>query len=88
MNPLYLQRDGHAKMSTGDFYVTKHSNLSEVHIVFHLVTDPESVRASDLSSRHPIILGYRNILKACFRYDVKTITLPLLLVHEMSEVKY
>ena len=41
---------------------------------------------SDISSRHPVILGYRNIIKACFRYDVHTITLPLLLAHEMVEV--
>ena len=55
--------------------------------MFHLVTD-DSVRSavSELSSRHPVILGYRNILKACFKYDIHTITLPLLLVHEMSEV--
>ena len=23
----------------GDFYVTKHSNLSDIHVVFHMVTD-------------------------------------------------
>ena len=83
-----LQKDDKSlKMQSGDFYMTRHSNLSEVHTVFHLVTD-DSVRSSvsDISSRHDVIMGYRNILKACFRYDVHTITLPLLLVHEMSEV--
>lgn len=67
--------------------MTRHSNLAEVHVVFHLVVD-ESVRTvtADISSRHPVLLGYRNVLKACFRYDIRTITLPLLLVHEMSEV--
>ncbi len=73
-------------MQPGDFYLTRHSNLSEVHVVFHLVSD-SSVMTGDLTSRHPVILGYRNILKACFRYDVTTITLPLLLVHEMAEVR-
>ena len=34
----------------------------------------------------PVILGIRNILKTCFRYDIFTISIPLLLTHEMSEV--
>jgi len=72
---------------TGDFYVTRHSNLAEVHVIFHLVTDESvSTTAADISSRHPVILAYRNILKTCFRHDVRHVTLPLLLVHEMSEV--
>ena len=79
--------DKNVRLSTGDFYITHHSNLAEVHVVCHLVAD-ESVRTvtTDISSRHPVLLGYRNVLKACFRYDIRTITLPLLLVHEMSEV--
>lgn len=72
-----------AKLFTGDFYITKHSNLSEVHVVFHLVTD-DSVRG-DITSRHPIILSLRNIIKLCCRYDINTITIPLLLTHEMLE---
>ena len=76
-----------AGLTTGDFYITRHSNLSEVHVVFHLVSD-DSVSATgyDLTSRHPIIVACRNVLKICFRYDVRHITLPLLLVHEMTEV--
>lgn len=72
-----------AKLYTGDFYLTKHSNLSEVHTVFHLVTD-DTVRG-DISSRHPIILSLRNIIKLCCRYDINTLTIPLLLTHEMME---
>lgn len=74
-----------AKLHTGDFYLTKHSNLSEVHIVFHLVVD-ESVRSGEISSRHPTILSIRNIIRLCFRYDIQTLTIPLLLTHEMTEV--
>lgn len=73
-------------MQPGDFYITRHSNLSEVHIVFHLISDDSICSSvSEISSRHPIIMGYRNILKSCFRYNIRNITLPLLLVHEMSE---
>ncbi|XP_067141961.1 FERRY endosomal RAB5 effector complex subunit 3 isoform X2 [Centruroides vittatus] len=68
----------------GDFYITHHSNLSEVHVVFHLVTD-DSLRQAEINSRHPVILGLRNILRVAHERDICTITIPLLLVHEMSE---
>ena len=79
---FYLQDEG---LQTGDFYITKHSNLSEIHVVFHLVTD-DTIRSSDITSRHPVILSIRNIIKQCFRHDIHTLTIPLLLAHHMSEV--
>ncbi|GFO41789.1 protein c12orf4 homolog [Plakobranchus ocellatus] len=75
---------GDKKLHCGDFFLTKHSNLSEVHVVFHLVSD-ENIRTSDITSRHPVILSIRNIIKLCFRYDIHTLTIPLLLTHEMTE---
>ncbi|KAK6170121.1 hypothetical protein SNE40_018593 [Patella caerulea] len=77
-------KNSNYKLNNGDFYITEHSNLSEVHVVFHLVCD-DSVRSGDISSRHPAILSLRNIIKLCFRYDIHTITIPLLLTHEMTE---
>ena len=71
-------------LRVGDFYTTKHSNLSEIHAVFHLVSD-ESVLSPEISSRHPLLMGLRNVLKTAYLSDVTTISLPLLLVHEMSE---
>lgn len=76
-------QDKTTKLYTGDFYITRHSNLSEVHAVFHLVSD-DSIRG-DISSRHPVILSLRNIIKLCFRYDIMTLTIPLLLSHHMTE---
>lgn len=91
-------------MKIGDFYVTKHSNLSQVHSIFHLVanerkavenssvptspsTPNKTLKQSELSSRHPVILGLRNILKTCITNNVNTLTIPLLLTHEMNEVR-
>ncbi|RNA07206.1 hypothetical protein BpHYR1_044065 [Brachionus plicatilis] len=79
-----------AKLNLGDFYVTKHSNLSQTHVVFHLAafdrdSEANSLKQSDLSSRHPVILGLRNILKSCIQNNVQTITIPLLLTHQMTE---
>jgi hypothetical protein len=74
------------QLNIGDFYITKHSNLSQVSLIFNLVCDEEFFKQkTDLSSRHPLILGLRCILKACCRYDIKTLTLPLLLTHRMGE---
>ena len=103
-------------MNIGDFYLTKHSNLSQCHVVFHLISQTESkeeqelinlkssdenrldvlsngavsasrqtLKHSDLSSRHPVILGLRNILKSCINHNIQTLTFPLLLTHEMTD---
>ncbi|MGH0152080.1 UNVERIFIED_CONTAM: hypothetical protein FKN15_048987 [Acipenser sinensis] len=69
----------------GEFYISRHSNLSEVHIVFHLCVD-DNVRSGNITARDPAIMGLRNILKVCCTHDSTTITIPLLLVHDMSEI--
>ncbi|XP_015791258.1 protein C12orf4 homolog [Tetranychus urticae] len=71
-------------LKPGDFYITRHSNLSQVHVVFHLVID-ESIYSNDVSSRHSVILGLRNILKVAHWNDINTISIPLLLIHELSD---
>ncbi|TDH09155.1 hypothetical protein EPR50_G00083720 [Perca flavescens] len=68
----------------GEFYISRHSNLSEVHVVFHLCVD-DNVRSGNITARDPAIMGLRNILKVCCTHDVTTVTIPLLLVHDMSE---
>ncbi|XP_041852738.1 protein C12orf4 homolog [Melanotaenia boesemani] len=68
----------------GEFYISRHSNLSEVHVVFHLCVD-DNVRLGNITARDPAIMGLRNILKVCCTHDITTITVPLLLVHDMSE---
>ncbi|XP_026754059.1 protein C12orf4 homolog [Galleria mellonella] len=76
---------GSQRLAAGDVFVTRHSNLADVHLVFHLVADDDSLRSGDITSRHPAILGLRNILKAACCNDVTTISLPLLLRHDLSE---
>ena len=41
-----------------------------------------------VSSRHPVILSLRNIIKLCFKYDIMTMTIPLLLSHYIKEVRF
>ncbi|NWX85641.1 CL004 protein, partial [Nothoprocta ornata] len=68
----------------GEFYITRHSNLSEIHVAFHLCVD-DNVRSGNVTARDPAIMGLRNILKVCCTHDITTISIPLLLVHDMSE---
>jgi hypothetical protein len=103
-----------ALLSPGDYYVTRHSNLVEAHVVFHLVVDDE-VRAAfwshkhvaprhfsrsacpdpllmiqlqkdNLSTRHPTLIGLRNIVRCVFQNNIHTLSVPLLLVPEYTEV--
>ncbi|XP_056137881.1 protein C12orf4 homolog isoform X1 [Lampris incognitus] len=73
-----------ANILPGEFYISRHSNLSEVHVIFHLCVD-DNLRLGNITARDPAIMGLRNILKVCCTHDVTTITVPLLLVHDMSE---
>jgi len=38
-----------------------------------------------MSSRHPVILGIRNLLKTACLNDITTLTVPLLISHKMTE---
>ncbi|KAG5893356.1 hypothetical protein JTB14_000121 [Gonioctena quinquepunctata] len=78
-------RNSHSELLTpGDFYITRHSNLAQVHVIFHMVTD-DSLRGIDINSRHPVVLGLRNILKTACSNDITSLTIPLLLQYEMTE---
>ncbi|CRK88734.1 CLUMA_CG002597, isoform A [Clunio marinus] len=70
------------RLKPGDFFITKHSNLSQAHLIFHLVYDDST---TEMNSRHPCILGLRNILKVANSYDCHQLTIPALLKHQMSE---
>uniref|UniRef100_A0A3Q1MED0 FERRY endosomal RAB5 effector complex subunit 3 n=1 Tax=Bos taurus TaxID=9913 RepID=A0A3Q1MED0_BOVIN len=67
-----------------EFYITRHSNLSEIHVAFHLCVD-DNVKSGNITARDPAIMGLRNILKVCCTHDITTVSIPLLLVHDMSE---
>jgi hypothetical protein len=71
-------------LQAGDFYITRHSNLAQVHVIFHMVSD-DSLRGSDINSRHPVVLGLRNILKTACSNDITSLTIPLLLQYDLTE---
>jgi hypothetical protein len=71
------------KLKPGDVFITRHSNLAHNHVIFHLVSD--ETNSDEINSRHPVILGLRNILKIASRHDLTTLTIPAFLRHEMCE---
>lgn len=71
-------------LNTGEIFITHHSNLAEVQVVFHLVAD-DSVKSTSISTRNPVIVGLRHALHTAVRHNITTITIPLLLFHEMKE---
>ena len=77
-----LKSSGETRLKPGDFFITKHSNLSQCHLIFHLVCDDST---NEMNSRHPCIMGLRSILKVANRYDCTQLTIPALLKNEMSE---
>ena len=81
---LNHSEDGCPLLNVGDVYVTKHSNFSECQVVFHVVTD-DTLKSPEINSRHPVILGLRNILKIAYIYDISHVSIPLLLLHQMNE---
>ncbi|CAD21703.2 NARG2_C domain-containing protein [Caenorhabditis elegans] len=70
--------------TVGDVYITRHSNLHKVQIVYHLVVD-ETLQSLEINSRHPCLAGVRNIIRTAARYNTSTIHIPLLLIDRPDE---
>ncbi|EPB91034.1 hypothetical protein HMPREF1544_02103 [Mucor circinelloides 1006PhL] len=67
-------------VTEGSFFVTKHSNLPSTQVVFHLLVNSAALTTTDLSNRHPLIIGLRNILKMTTQFDISSLSIPLLLL--------
>ena len=76
------------KLKCGDFYMTRHSNLCEVHVLFHMLSattndDGEDysplTSADKVNSRHPVVMGLRRynlqLADTSYSYCVCCITL-------------
>lgn len=85
LNQLHSRDEAKSsKLKPGDVFITKHTNLAQSHIIFHLISD-ETFHSTEINSRHDVILGLRNILKVASRFDIQMLTLPAFLRHEMTE---
>ncbi|KAL3984989.1 hypothetical protein ACH3XW_36770 [Acanthocheilonema viteae] len=71
-------------LPVGSLYVTRHSNLSSIQVIYHLVVD-KSLEDDEISSRHPCINGLRNAIRLSAKCGVTTFTIPLMLVEKAKE---
>nr|CAG8434399.1 8784_t:CDS:10 [Entrophospora candida] len=73
-------------LKEGDFFITRHSNLPLIHVVFHLVIEFESIQKSELTPRSPAISGLRKILRTVDRFDINSINIPFFLLPSNTHV--
>jgi hypothetical protein len=64
----------------GDVFVTKHSNLPLIHLVFFLISDTQ-----ELTNRSTSVSALRRIVKFAFEHDVCHVSLSLLLQPDLEE---
>jgi len=72
--------NGNPILNEGDFFVTCHSNLPLIHVIFHLVVNDAHNATTELYSRSKCINGYKNILSYAHKYDINNLTIPLLIL--------
>ncbi|KAI8827799.1 hypothetical protein BJ741DRAFT_628825 [Chytriomyces cf. hyalinus JEL632] len=70
---------GYPVLREGDFFTTRHSNLPQIHVLFHLIVPDD-----ELYSVSPVMVGYRNILKLAHMRDINHLFVPILLQTERT----
>jgi len=65
----------------GDFFLTRHSNLGNAHLIFHMGSDKiVTVNDNMLTPKSPILLGFKNVLTLASQYDISVLYIPLPIV--------
>lgn len=79
-----LSEEEKITLQPGDFYLTRHSNLSQVHVVCHLVSEERIILDTGLRARDPIMQGLKSSLRIMAKHGIRHITVPLLLTYQMK----
>ncbi|KAI8143621.1 hypothetical protein BJV82DRAFT_611127 [Fennellomyces sp. T-0311] len=67
-------------LQEGSFFVTRHSNLPLTQVVFHLVIDSDAIATNELTKQSNLIKGLLSIMRLTTRYDISSLSIPLLLL--------
>lgn len=67
---------GGQNLNVGDFFVTTHSNLKGIHVVFHLAVE----KKHNQETTTKLLSGLKNILTVANRYDMESLSIPILLI--------
>lgn len=70
-------------LPTGTCYLSRHSNLKEVHCVLHLVSTLHELQG-DLSSRDPLLIGLKSALKIASENSIDNLIIPLFLTTKLE----
>jgi len=71
------------QLNQGDFFITKHSNLLDTQVVFHMVTESNKKNTTELASFtsfKSVLNGLTRILYICSQYSITSLTIPILLM--------
>eukprot|EP00026_Physarum_polycephalum_P004602 Phypoly_transcript_04624.p1 GENE.Phypoly_transcript_04624~~Phypoly_transcript_04624.p1 ORF type:complete len:691 (+),score=185.95 Phypoly_transcript_04624:243-2075(+) len=73
-------KGANTRLNSGDFFITKHSNLLHVNVVFHLVVDNADASLQEeiatFSPSSNAALGLRNIVLTASQCDVHSLVIP------------
>jgi hypothetical protein len=58
----------------GRSFITKHSNLSNIHLIYHLITSDHENTEERAAS---IMLGVEDVVQKCLKHGVITLSIPL-----------
>eukprot|EP01133_Synstelium_polycarpum_P014509 gene14509-17126_t len=86
---IFKKTIGDTVLKTGDFFITKHSNLSDVQVVFHLLADSKHRTPwgeSAMPTSSDLAKGLRNILLTASKYGIGSLTIPIALTEADVEM--
>ena len=70
-------------LPTGTCYLTRHSNLKQVHCVIHLASTVHEVQG-EVSSRDPLLIGLKSALKLASENNMDNLIIPLFLTSNLE----
>ncbi|EFA79167.1 hypothetical protein PPL_07992 [Heterostelium album PN500] len=76
-------------LKNGDFFITKHSNLSDVQVVFHLLADSKNRTPwgeSPFPTTSDLARGLRNIILTASKYGIGCLTIPIALTEADADL--
>ncbi|KAJ3067422.1 hypothetical protein HDU98_009361 [Podochytrium sp. JEL0797] len=84
LDACLLDEAANPMINEGDFFITRHSNIRQVHVLFHLIVSDDEI-PQPLSSQSNIMVGYRNILKLAHLRDINHLIVPMLFLPHPCE---
>ncbi|PRP88085.1 hypothetical protein PROFUN_04176 [Planoprotostelium fungivorum] len=78
--------NGKKNLVEGDYFVTRHSNLGGINVVFHLITETKKnfVDLPPLVPEEGLLRSLSSIFSLSMRYDIEVLLMPFLLLEPQT----